>query len=359
MVYYRIGTGELDGAIDDIITCQRLGRHMEHQGTSIARLVGISIQGIAGALGIAADQKSQPTEAQLQRLVKELNALPARPDTKPAWLIERYYALDAIQGAAVRKESLEGAFAFFGGVRELWGWDSERPGLAIAKYISVDWNTVLGQVNARFDDVDNVDGFPRPTLWSPGNLLIGSRSRRVGDFLMAVSGTPALQVTREANCRADCVSNLQRIVLAMLLYEREHGTLPPAYTVDADGNPLHSWRVLLLTCLGKRELYDKIRLAEPWDSQHNRQFHEAALDVYQCPSASLGAGQTRYSVVVGKKTAFQAAKGKTLDGLGTNLILVVERKQPVCWMAPTAELAEAVAFVGIGTSRRNENADEI
>jgi hypothetical protein len=117
--------------------------------------------------------------------------------------------------------------------------------------------------------------------------------------------------------------------------------------------------VLLLTCLGKRELYDKIRLAEPWDSQHNRQFHEAALDVYQCPSASLGAGQTRYSVVVGKKTAFQAAKGKTLDGLGTNLILVVERKQPVCWMAPTAELAEAVAFVGIGTSRRNENADEI
>ena len=176
---------------------------------------------------------------------------------------------------------------------------------------------------------------------------------------MAVLSTPALQATREAYRRTNCMSNLQRIVLAMLLYEREHGTLPPAYTVDADGNPLHSWRVLLLPYLGKKELYDKIRLAEPWDSKHNRQFHEATVDVYQCPSAGLSLGQTRYSVVVGKKTAFQAAKGKTLDGFGMNLILVVERKQPVCWMAPTAELAESVAFEGIGTSRRKENVDGI
>ena len=75
--HYRIGMGEFDGAIDDVITCERLGRHMEHQGTLVARLVGIAIEGIADALGVAADQKSQPNEEQLQRLVKELNCASA------------------------------------------------------------------------------------------------------------------------------------------------------------------------------------------------------------------------------------------------------------------------------------------
>ena len=182
-------------------------------------------------------------------------------------------------------------------------------------------------------------------MLSLGNLFIGVRSRRVAD---AVAGLcmPAFQAIREANRRSNCVGNLHRITLAMLIYEREHGTLPPAYTVDADGNPLHSWRVLLLPYLGEEELYGKLRLDEPWDSEHNRQFHDAALAIYQCPSAELAPGQTTYSVVVGENTAFQAGEGKSLDDFGMNLILVVEREQPVCWMDPTSELAESIAFEG-------------
>jgi hypothetical protein len=133
----------------------------------------------------------------------------------------------------------------------------------------------------------------------------------------------------------------------MLIHERRHGTLPLACTVDADGNPLHSWRVLLLPYLGEEELFDKIRLDEPWNSPHNRQFHDRAVPVYQCPSAELAAGQTSYSVVVGEKTAFVAGEGKSLDSFGMNLILVVEREQPVCWMDPTSEMTEAVAGKGI------------
>ena len=71
---------------------------------------------------------------------------------------------------------------------------------------------------------------------------------------------PAMQAFWEANRRTICGENVHRITLAMLLYEHEHGTLPPAWTVDADGNPLHSWRVLLLPYLGEQELYAKIRL---------------------------------------------------------------------------------------------------
>jgi len=159
--------------------------------------------------------------------------------------------------------------------------------------------------------------------------------------------TPAFQAVREANRRSHCVGNLRRITLAMLIYERQHGALPPAYTVDAEGNPLHSWRVLLLPYLGEEELHGKLRLDEPWDSEHNRRFHDEALAIYQCPSAELPPGQTTYSVVIGENSAFQAREGKSLDDFGMILILVTEREQSVGWMDPTSELVEAIAFEGI------------
>ena len=136
----------------------------------------------------------------------------------------------------------------------------------------------------------------------------------------------------------------------MLLYESDHGMLPPAYTADADGNPLHSWRVVLLPYLGQQSLYDKIRLDEPWNSEHNQKFHGEAVAFYQCPSATLSPGQTTYSVVVGPDMPFEGAEGKKLADFGpksATMILVVERTQPVCWMDPTQDVSQGVADVGI------------
>jgi hypothetical protein len=38
---------------------------------------------------------------------------------------------------------------------------------------------------------------------------------------------------------------------------------PPPHAVDANGQPLLSWRVLLLPYLDHQELYDEFRLNEP------------------------------------------------------------------------------------------------
>jgi hypothetical protein len=217
----------------------------------------------------------------------------------------------------------------------------------------------MRRVNAHYDDLENVHLPPPPPVLSPRNLFIGSRSRLVGDVIAALHA-PTFRATREAGRRSICVRNLHRITLAMLLYERRHGTLPPAYIVDAEGNPLHSWRVLLLPYLGQEELHGKLRLDEPWDSAHNRRFHDARLPIYQCPSATLEPGRTTYSVVVGENTAFGPGEGKSLDDFGMHLILVVEReqsagrngeRQSVCWMDPTSELAESVAFEGINRGK--------
>ncbi len=268
------------------------------------------------------------------------------------WLDVRYHMLDSLQAVAVADESLSGLFS---------AWDIEEFKPRIAASLSVDWNIVMQRINAQYGDFENrhvlqpMFQYP-PKLLSLGNLFIGARSRRVADLVAGLS-IPSFQATREAIRRSICVGNLRRITLAMLIYERAHGTLPPAYTVDASGKPLHSWRVLLLPYLGEEELCDKLRLDEPWDSEHNCQFHDAALAIYQCPSASLEPGQTTYSVVVGENTAFRAVEGKSLDDFGMNLMLVVEREQSIGWMDPTSELVEALVYKGI--NRRDEGVDGI
>src|SRR5262245_6205217 len=60
---------------------------------------------------------------------------------------------------------------------------------------------------------------------------------------------PSIRSGGEAARRAQCTNNLKQIALALYNYEQEHKVLPPAYTVDATGRPLHSWRTLILPYL--------------------------------------------------------------------------------------------------------------
>ena len=137
----------------------------------------------------------------------------------------------------------------------------------------------------------------------------------------------------------------------MFLYHAEHGTLPPAFTVDENGKPLHSWRTLLLPYLGDEslaELYKQMKLNEPWDSEHNRQFHTQNLDIYRCPSATAYKdGDSNYSVIVGDELLFGSdGKGRSLDGFKRYMFLVVERQEGICWMRPDSDMIQTVAETG-------------
>ncbi|MGI6402520.1 MAG: DUF1559 domain-containing protein [Thermoguttaceae bacterium] len=46
--------------------------------------------------------------------------------------------------------------------------------------------------------------------------------------------------------RFEALARLKQIAAAILAYEADHGTFPPAFSVDANGQPLLSWRVLIL-----------------------------------------------------------------------------------------------------------------
>jgi hypothetical protein len=81
---------------------------------------------------------------------------------------------------------------------------------------------------------------------------------------------PAVQSARETARRMQCANNLKQISLAMLSYEQQYHSLPPAFVADKNGRPMHSWRVLLLPYLDCKPLYDAYHFDEPWDGPHNR-----------------------------------------------------------------------------------------
>ena len=194
---------------------------------------------------------------------------------------------------------------------------------------------------------------------------------------------PAIASAREAARRMQCCSHMKGLTLAFHNYHDVYGSFPPAYTVDKNGKPLHSWRVLILPFMEGQALYEKIRLDEPWDSEHNRQFHDMQ-EVYKtirpmtpmnseqicastvahlgCPSSfknilaplknrkTFQAGNCNYSVVIGKETIFPGSKSTSFRDItdGTsNTILIVERIIPICWMDPNNEIQFDIACEGI------------
>ena len=338
---YRIATGHLDDALDDIVASQRLGRHVGHGTFYIDLLVGIKLEEIGKSIGIAGSLKHAPTKEQLARLIAEMNRLPPAGTIEEKALSERLIGLDLIQGLASGTASWDDCFGY-----------SSTPVLRFLP-AGADWNVTARRFNELYDELLATGNTPpfRPFDWTVGASFLSKRERSsyIADELFGYWGNN--DSILESVHRNTCLGYMQRITLAMLLYERDHGALPPAWTVDAKGNPLHSWRVLLLPYLGYETLYKKIHLDEPWDSEHNRQFHGEDMTIYRCPSDPVaGPGQTTYSVIVGPDVAFQAGQGKPLADFGPHsddMILLVERMDPVGWMEPTREISQADADRGM------------
>jgi hypothetical protein len=114
---------------------------------------------------------------------------------------------------------------------------------------------------------------------------------------------PAVEAAQEAARRMQCSGNLCAISLGLHNYHDHYGCFPPAIVKDADGKPMHSWRVLLLPFLSEYNLYNKYRMDEPWDGPNNRKLLGSMPSVYRCPSAGHDGKSSRecasYLAVVG------------------------------------------------------------
>jgi len=164
----------------------------------------------------------------------------------------------------------------------------------------------------------------------------------IGSFLIALL-LPAVQAAREAARQATCRNNLREIGLALHQYHDVYGCLPPASLPDANGNPAHSWRVLLLPYLQQEELYNRYDFDEPWNGPNNSLLAAEMPPVFRCPSegSTVGAFNTSYVGVVGPGMVFDPTRvvrfANILDGT-SHTIAVVESSGAdgagVHWMSP-------------------------
>ncbi len=150
---------------------------------------------------------------------------------------------------------------------------------------------------------------------------------------------PAVRSAREPARRNSCTNNLKQIMLALLEYESQNGTLPPAYTVDTEGNRLHSWRTLILPHMEQRQLYESIDLSKPWDDPANAKARNAVVESYICPSYPDTKNLTTYLGVYGPDCVYSGSVPRSLseitDGVETTIAVVdVGPDQAIHWMSP-------------------------
>ena len=160
---------------------------------------------------------------------------------------------------------------------------------------------------------------------------------------------PAVQQVRAAARRTDSANRVRQLALAMHNYAAAHGSFPPQYSTDEDGNPLLSWRVLILPYLEQQALYDEFNHDEPWDSEHNLALVERMPELYENPQVSAEEGKTSYLAASGEGALFNAPDegefgdespsgvgfGGITDGTSNTIMLVeVNEDTTVVWSSP-------------------------
>jgi len=305
---YRIAHGNIDGAIDDKLTLHRFGRLAPPSGGSlIGYLVGIAIESMAGTIPINANSEHPLTETQIRRILEGLNALPQRTSIYEAYEWERYMGLSILQDAYFDRTtnkhvpSVPRIIADFNLWFEIEG-RAERLRLSPFMRRVLDWNVVYRRLNEAYDALQQPslteyhallkaaeEGVQNAKGWSSGS----SFDDFIADVLIAML-LPAIEASFEATQRLECSENIQRLTLAILFNQCEHGMLPD----------------------------------EHWATQIEKYLGEKPEQYFSCPTNPSPEGETTYALIQYADTV-----GGSLDTL-----LLIELAEPV-------PFAEAVVIV--------------
>lgn len=171
--------------------------------------------------------------------------------------------------------------------------------------------------------------------WRRGQLLLLLGAAGLVVVLWLPTFRRAGPVARISECRR----NLTAIGQAVRQYATRYGAYPPAYTVDAEGRRLHSWRTLLLPYLGQEALYNQIDLSRPWHAAVHDRIRATVVPAYHCPSLERGSTRTGYLAVVTDESLLGAGRSVAVDAVarpldGLLICVEVRATRAVHWMSP-------------------------
>ena len=366
---YNVGSGKIAEAVDDVETVLRLARFLLDSNNKFLsdRLVGLNLIEKAASIGVFANRSRQPTKEESARWNQVWNDFATSYDFELAYersavgLLEIVLLPTAQDACLYRRET--------GSVASLWAKltdkDEWKERARSEEKLSRVQKTFL--LKSSFDDCYVLESLANSfataieatargedyTFSTDVTTKDARSSRRAAESNLVASllvgAQKPLIVTRDEFRRVAALVNMRGITGALLTYQLERGSLPPAYTVDALGKPLQSWRTLILPYLGEAEraLSEKIDYDQPWDSAKNETFKNETPRVFQRPFDSRDdVSLTCYSTILGQDALFGYGGAvrnldelRFRDGVYTNLqALIVERRLPVCWTRPDDEL---------------------
>ncbi|MBI1915919.1 MAG: DUF1559 domain-containing protein [Planctomycetes bacterium] len=131
------------------------------------------------------------------------------------------------------------------------------------------------------EERDNQD--QTPTVQKRSSVLLRLCIGLVAGLLLAGGVVWLVNTIRKEIAAQVAQDNFRKIALAFQDYADAHRAVMPTQAIydKKTGKPLLSWRVTILPFLGETVLYKQIRLDEPWDSPHNREFWDQMPKVYE------------------------------------------------------------------------------
>ena len=149
---------------------------------------------------------------------------------------------------------------------------------------------------------------------------------------------PAIQAAREAARRNGSMNNVKQISLAMLNYEATQGNFPPQFSVDGAGQPLQSWRTLLLPYMEQQPLYDQIDQNEAWNSPANSSSTDTHIPVYVSPRTGDTGNLTDYVAIAGDGFLFngnnKVGMSDVEDGMSNTIFVIEIANSDIAWAEP-------------------------
>lgn len=76
------------------------------------------------------------------------------------------------------------------------------------------------------------------------------------------------------SARRDQEQKLKTMTIAVSGYRETLGNWPPVYVTDADNQPLHSWRVLILPFVEANSFYEEYDFSSSWNSSTNEDLRD-------------------------------------------------------------------------------------
>jgi hypothetical protein len=135
-------------------------------------------------------------------------------------------------------------------------------------------------------------------MFAAGIATVGS-VHQVG--WLVTSPRPLLEGgLRQLAARTNSANHLRQIAVALHEHNDKKQSLPPGYTTDCNGQPLHGWQAALLPYIDKSSFYVIIHFNRPWDAPENRPAMQATIPEFlyrdrPFPETDNGYGLSHYA----------------------------------------------------------------